>query len=121
MDAEDQAQILVTRTPVDIPQGTREKLYRPLAPWQTRILRVHPSVETQLGLLLELLTADLIAFPGIGIVAEKTMVEYEALSYSWGYPALKETVLCNSTPMSVSETALDALRHLRKAGAVRYL
>ena len=107
--------------PVEVPESTRRQLYHPLAPWQIRLLRIHPSEDLESNPVCDLLVADLISFPGVGLVQESTIVQYEALSYSWGYPGLSKTVECNGTNLAVSETAHEAIRHIRLPDGVTYL
>ncbi|KIX08696.1 uncharacterized protein Z518_03353 [Rhinocladiella mackenziei CBS 650.93] len=105
----------------DVPSEVLEQLYRPIAPWQIRLLRIAPSADFQSDLTCDLLTADLIPFPGVGLVQESTIVQYEALSYSWGYPALTKSIACNGLRLPVSDTMYEALRHIRRKDKIRYL
>ncbi len=104
-----------------VPLRTREQLYRPLHSWQIRLLKVHASVELASPIVCDLHTADLIAFPGVGLVEKSTVVECDALSYSWGYPALTHSILCNGLLFPVGEALHDALRHLRGSDHGKYL
>ncbi|KIX95590.1 uncharacterized protein Z520_08710 [Fonsecaea multimorphosa CBS 102226] len=104
-----------------VPLEIRKQLYRPLRPWQTRILRIHPSEDLDSPATCELLTADLVAIPGIGLSDEGERVQYDALSYSWGYPAFTQSVTCNGIRFPVSQTLYDAFRYLRRPHDVRYL
>lgn len=93
--------------------------YTPLKPWQTRILCLHPS---QASPFLEdekpPLSADLFVATVSdteGIVIEQTgeIIEYTALSYTWGYPTLSETLICNKKRRMISSSNAAALVALR--------
>ena len=108
-------------TLVEATTSNEHSLYQRLAPWQTRILRIHPSRDFHSVLTCDLLTADIIQLPGIGLVQDFQIVEYEALSYSWGYPAPTKSIRCSNRDVPVSENLYDALRHIRRTDSVRYL
>lgn len=96
------------------------KLYHPIHPWQTRILIIPPgTTEDQFECILE--AVDLIAKHGVGIPSRSTVVQYEALSYSWGYPAFTAMVKCNGIDVPVTENLLEALRCLRSSNQERYV
>jgi hypothetical protein len=63
-----------------VPLEIRKQLERPLRPWQTRLLRIHASTERVSSPVCDLLVADMIAFPGVGLIDESMVVKYEALS-----------------------------------------
>ncbi|KIW87021.1 uncharacterized protein Z519_12318 [Cladophialophora bantiana CBS 173.52] len=104
-----------------VPLDIRMKVYHPIKPWQTRLLRIHSSKDRSSPVTCDLLTVDLIPFAGIGLVDESEIVQYEALSYSWGYPKFTHAIICNGIRFPVSETLHEALRHLRKPDKFRYL
>ena len=108
-------------TPLKVPEAVRKQLYEALAPWQIRILGIPPSADHHSELTYDLLEADLILFSGIGLVQEKEIVEYEALSYSCGYPAHDRSMICNGVSFPVSDTLHEALFHIRKDEQIRYL
>ena len=82
---------------------------------------MHPSADLSANLTCDLLTADLTAFPGVGLVHESKIVQYEAISYSWGYPALTKLTKCNGVALPTSEVAHEALCHIRKPSAACYI
>jgi hypothetical protein len=95
-------------------------LYTPIQSWQTRIIRLHPGNLDE-PLVCDLVVAELIAFNGVGLACEWTIVEYEALSYSWGYPSFTDTILCNGVEHPITHHLANALRQLRFNNSVRYL
>lgn len=97
-----------------------EQLYRPIHAYQTRLIKLLPGTVTDL-VECELVPADLIALPGLGLSDTGDMVPYDCLSYSWGYPVFSHRVLCNGFEVPVIASLYDALRHLRLADHHRYL
>ncbi|KAJ9617027.1 hypothetical protein H2200_000748 [Cladophialophora chaetospira] len=104
-----------------VPLEIRQQLYRPLKSWQTRILRIHASTEFTSPVECDLLTAGLIAIPGLVLIDEDEVIEYEALSYSWGCQTLTHSIICNQLSFLVGKALHDALRHLRKPDSSRFL
>jgi hypothetical protein len=90
-----------------------KRLYQPIQPWQTRILNVKAGSFTD-PLVCELVVADLIAQEGIGVGPWSKVVPYEALSYSWGYPAFTILVKCNDIDFPITRHLASALRHIRQ-------
>lgn len=97
-----------------------EQLYKPIHAYQTRLIKLLPGTVTDL-VECELVPADLIALPGLGLSETGDMVSYDCLSYSWGYPVFSHRVLCNGIEVPVIASLYDALRHLRLADRPRYL
>jgi hypothetical protein len=93
-------------------------LYTPIQSWQTRIIRLQPGNLDE-PLVCDLVVAELIAFNGVGLACEWRFVEYEALSYSWGYPSFTDTILCNSIEHPITHHLANALRQLRFNDNVR--
>lgn len=104
-----------------LPPNVREQLYTTLRAWQIRRLRIQPLADLKSPLVCELLVAGLVVYPGAGLVDEFKIVEYEALSYSWGHPVSTYLITCNGVAFPVGEALHDALRHLRYTDKVRYL
>ena len=96
-----------------------QQLYSPIWSWQTRLIKILPGLESQLS--CELLIVDLIATAGVGVAATGETVQYQALSYSWGYPSFTKTVMCNGISVPVIASLADALSHLRIPDRPRYL
>jgi hypothetical protein len=91
--------------------------YSPLHPWQTRILCLHPSQVSSIGeqppLSADLLVANVSDIEGIVVEQSGKIVEYTALSYTWGHPALSETLICNKKRKMISSSNAAALVALR--------
>jgi hypothetical protein len=99
----------------------RQHIYRPLIPWQTRLIRLHPDGDIKSPVTCDLLVVDVIAAGGLGIVDESIVVESEAISYTWERPDLTSVVKCNGKPLPVADTLLEALQHFRRPETARYL
>jgi hypothetical protein len=97
-------------------------MYTPLKSWQTRILRLHPSQDSSLApLSADLLVATVSDTEGIVIEQAGAPVEYTALSYTWGYPQLSETLICNRTRKAISGSNAAALAALRRPNESIYV
>ena len=97
-----------------------QKLYSPIKPWQTRILRLQPGRQDEpLNCTLEV--AELVCFEGVGLGAEQELVQFEALSYSWGRPALSSSLTCNGIQFPVTPNLADALFYFRSQERERLL
>ncbi len=92
----------------------------PLLPWQTRLIKLCPG---SLGdrLVAEMFIADLTPFEGLGIHREARYQQYEALSYSWGYPARTAEVEVNGKVAYIPPSMADALQYLRQTAEPRWL
>ncbi len=97
-----------------------QQLYSPIWAWQTRLLKIYPGEISDIT-CCDLLVVDLIATPGVGATNTGEIIEYEALSYSWGYPAFTHRVECNGVEVPVTEGLAQALLHLRLPDRSRYL
>lgn len=96
------------------------KLYTPIKPWQTRIIRLQPGQpEDPISCKLEV--AELVCFEGIGLQDEQDLVGFEALSYSWGRPAFSSSISCNGIRFPVTPNLTDALLHFRLPKKERFL
>ena len=95
-------------------------LYQPLYPWQTRLIEVLPG-DFDDELRCKLYVADIVAFQGLGLLTEGRLQQYEALSYTWGYPELSATVLCNGQTTAVTPALAQALQNLRDPTSSRWL
>ena len=77
--------------------------YQALQQWQTRLIRLLPGL-FDAPIECELFVADVIAQPGFGVLALGQVVEYEAVSYSWGWPKRTASVVCNGQALFVPST-----------------
>jgi hypothetical protein len=101
--------------------------YSGLQPWQTRVLRLHPLQASAVGsfgecqLYADLLVATVSDNEGIVIEESGKVVEYIALSYSWGRPELSETLICNGKARPISSNNTAALIALRNPAESIYI
>jgi hypothetical protein len=97
-----------------------ERVYEGLRPWQTRLIILQPG-ELGSEVCCKLITVDVIDGPGLGISGTSDVVAYEALSYSWGHPALLYSISCNERQFGITEELAFALQFLRLRDAERYI
>lgn len=98
--------------PVDI-SDAHEKIYTPINPWQTRLLRLLPR-QTGQKIHVELHVADLIHDSGAVLHVKQEVVQYSALSYCWGPATPAASVICNEVEIRVTPNLYSALRRLRR-------
>ena len=104
-------------------------LYRPITPYQTRILCLRGDHGAPDSLpVCDLYVADILhpKYEGLGVRSlngeNDDIKEYEALSYFWGSEGKAEVIVCNSVKFPISRTLFEAFRTLRKSQTqVRYL
>ena len=71
------------RSDTGLAPSIQKHLYTYLQPWQTRIISLQPGRLDDV-VSCELFPAHLIAQQGLGISELGKIIEYEAVSYSWG-------------------------------------
>ena len=98
------------------------KFYRPLLPWQTRLIELLPDPPGS-PLCCNVHLADVVAEDGFGLpeASPPRRQTYEALSYSWGRPDLTAEILCNSELVLVPPAMAEALNALRYADRSHWL
>lgn len=104
-------------------------VYRPINPYQTRILCLHGDHGVPDSLLVcDLYAADILhpTYEGLGVRSlngENDRIEkYDALSYTWGSGENAEVMVCNGAKLPIGNGLSEALRALRRAQKqVRYL
>lgn len=96
------------------------EVYGTISPWQTRLIRLEPDVWGS-PIHCMLVTVDVIDGPGLGISGTLDTVQFEALSYSWGYSAPTWAIYCNAVQVAVTEQLALALHHLRFTDTPRYI
>jgi hypothetical protein len=100
-----------------VSEHTEAYAYTHLKPWQTRVLRLHPSECLSDGrnvpLSADLLIVTVPDAQGLLIESTGATIEYTALSYSWGRPLLGKTLVCNGKMMPISGSNAAALVALR--------
>ena len=68
------------------------------------------------------LVANLVALDsGLVLHGEEKLVEYDAISYTWGSGALTSRIICNGVEWSITGILEDALKRLRYETTSRYL
>jgi hypothetical protein len=102
-----------------IGETTKPYVYTRLRPWQTRVLRLHPpnlaSDGREFPLSADLLIVTVPDAADFLIDSTGARIEYTALSYSWGYPMLAETLICNGYTIPISRSNAAALLAIRSA------
>lgn len=101
-------------------EESRESIYRPLTPYQTRLLKLLPG-EADAPLSCTMVEVNVIDGHGVGIVGSSEILTYDALSYSWGYPAPVCSISCNGTPLGLALEVATALLYLRSSTTDRYI
>ncbi|KAH0840962.1 hypothetical protein FOPE_06167 [Fonsecaea pedrosoi] len=96
------------------------KAYQTLTGWQTRLIVLHPG-DADSSITCDLIVVNLIDGPGLGIDGTDDTVLYDALSYSWGQPALVCEIICNNQSFGVPKELGHALSYLRDKSTSRYI
>lgn len=92
-----------------------QKLYVPFESWETRVLVLHPG-DFDDPLIVSLHTAVLTYDShGLGLPSEHRVIEYEALSYTWGGEIFSHPILCNGHQIGVMQNLSTAFRYLRRS------
>jgi hypothetical protein len=63
--------------------SARQSLYQPLAPWQTRLVRLFKSRPNGWLVGADLLTVDFADIEGVGITGTTEVVQYSTVSHVW--------------------------------------
>jgi hypothetical protein len=103
-----------------IQKSSRDLIYRPLSPWQTRLLKLLPG-EHGSPLSCMMVEVNVIDGHGVGVVGSSEILTYEALSYSWGYPAPVCSISCNGVSLGMALELATALLYLRSSTTDRYI
>lgn len=64
---------------------------------------------------------ELANLKGVGIESTGEVIEYEAISYTWGKPDFSATVTCNGLDLPVMRSAHEVLLHMRLPDKERYV
>ncbi|KAK5722667.1 hypothetical protein LTR15_005899 [Elasticomyces elasticus] len=96
------------------------KLYTPIKDWQTRTIRVHPGANED-PLTADLLVAGLAHGDGLVIGMDQDLVNYEAVSYSWGEFKPYVPITINGQDYRLTESLAGALQRFRLESTERYL
>jgi hypothetical protein len=98
-----------------------KRIYAPILNWETRLIALHSGTASDpLNLNLEVAVVTR-GEVGLGLVSQNRVVEYEALSYTWGSTVFIDPVICNGQPFGITSHLDEALRQLRLEGRKRYL
>lgn len=97
-----------------------KSIYRPLKPWQTRLLVLH-AAKPESPLSSALVEVDVIDGNGMGISESSEIVKFEALSYAWGDPTPVCSIVCNGTTFPIALELATALQYLRSRTVNRYI
>lgn len=86
----------------------------PLKPWQTRLLRLHHDGEDS-PLSGDLIVADITHLDGAVLHERQELVEYLALSYTWGDGPSSKSVVLNGLQVQIKQTLFEFLLSYRKS------
>lgn len=96
-------------------------LYKPLAPWQSRLLKLHPESNERSELAADLEPVDLVDADGVMLSATRQLVQYQALSYAWGEGKATTSVLIDGVRLPMTNQLESALLAYRAAAEDQYL
>lgn len=96
------------------------KLYSKISQWQTRILILEPGV---FGSELEarLVVADIVRLPGVVLHEVQELIEFTALSYTWGTPLFARLISINGVLFPITENLFAFFQRYRHEKDVIYL
>lgn len=105
--------------------GIAKALYAPVRRWQFRLLKIRPSQSRNAQIHCDLVVAGMIepveGSPGVALPDSGDIIEYEAISYTWGGSEFSATILCNGLDLPVTRSAHEVLSHLRLASQPRWV
>ena len=84
--------------------------YGPLKSFKTsiRLAKIKPGSGNK-GISIELIES-FVTVPG-----QRSQIEYDALSYTWGEGRRTKNIICNGRRLAVTPTLIEALHHFRHA------
>jgi hypothetical protein len=95
-------------------------MYHPISPYQTRIICLHGACgKPDSPLICDLSPADILhpTFEGLGLRSpaadENRLVEFDALSYTWGGSDDAQVITCNGVRLPITKNLSEALLALR--------
>ncbi|EON64071.1 hypothetical protein W97_03301 [Coniosporium apollinis CBS 100218] len=97
------------------------KLFRPIKPWQTRILCIEPAERSTDPLICQLRTAEMIYYEGVVLSDSQVLITYDALSYAWGCLNFTHPLIVNGLIYPITANLSNALRALRDPQQVYYI
>ncbi|CAL3963569.1 unnamed protein product [Diplocarpon coronariae] len=87
-------------------------IYHPLSPGETRFLIISPSSTISDPIICQLSNFNL---------ESPEVLDYEALSYTWGDDEASHAISVNSSPFKIRSNLYEALRHLRDVEEARVI
>lgn len=102
-------------------RNVSKTLYSALHRWQFRLLRILPSSSPEELLKCELLVANIIEGKKAGLQDSGNLVNYDAISYSWGRPEFTTNIHCNGLMVPTTKHLAEALYHFRLPLFDRYV
>lgn len=88
------------------------RLYGKIDRWQSRILTLEPGVFAD-ELKAQLAIADLVCVPGIVLHETQELIEFVALSYTWGAAEFPRLISINGISFAITENLFAFLQHYR--------
>lgn len=85
-------------------------MYTPILPWQARPLNLLLG-QSWYTFRCKSNVAGITFARGMGLVSERGMIDFDALSYSWSRPGLASSIECNLHELPIPPAMADALRY----------
>jgi hypothetical protein len=98
-----------------------KQIYVPVRDWQTRLLKILPNPSDDALIECELLAATLGDTAGAGLERSGEWIQFNALSYAWGWPEFTVSIKCNGFMFPITRHLAEALRCFRYPDRERYL
>jgi hypothetical protein len=95
--------------------------YDKIHEWQTRLIIIKPNPDPSARLDLSLIVADLVDLSTGAVIEHKTIVTYDALSYTWGNSLPSIACVCDGNETLLRDNLDSALRYLRRPQHDRYV
>jgi hypothetical protein len=99
----------------------KANIYSALTPWQTRLLQITGRRRNSRLLKVDIFPVDFADMDGVGITGTSKVVHYTALSHVWGKASDQTEILCNGKLIAIPGALAEALLHLYKHSAEKYL
>jgi hypothetical protein len=106
--------------------SARQSLYQPLAPWQTRLVRLsksRPNAWDGTFVQADLLTVDFADIEGVGITGTTEVVQYSAVSHVWNKDstASEIPVYISGNPVMLTADVASILERLTPDEGLQYI
>ncbi|KAK7984444.1 GDP-mannose transporter [Apiospora arundinis] len=96
-------------------------LYSRIYEWQTRLTVIKPNPDPNAHLEISLQVVDLVDVPTGAVIDHKTLLKYDALSYTWGNEPASIACTCDGTELLLRANLASALKYLRQPDRDRYV